>query len=575
MQFIALLVLILPMVSATTMSAIVIFSDSQCNGTPVRVFMTESSNCSTSICSEGEYNGGLQYRASDCVDTDRHQYVAQIFNGVSYVTLDHYAQDGCTNLTFSSTYLAAGTCQSGTTNATVITKLYSNGSASIQAFNGLSCGVMASNFTLTDNLIADHTCVQDRYKFYSSTSDKAAGISSTSSSGSEENSGSAGISSTSSESGISTGGIIAIAIGSFVLAVLCITAFLCVRRHRRRHDDELMTPSGFTPSKGNHQALNSSTAQAHSVTDPDSSEDRSNELTGTITGMWDDEVIVAARLPREKVFISDRISRGGYGEVYLGHFNDEPIAVKMLLPETRKSISHVNEFLSEVKMMAMMEHPRITKFIGVAWDSLADLCVVSEYMAGGDLRALLNKYDESEHPKGFDKTKVQIALHVAHALTYMHSLEPSVIHRDLKSKNILLNEDMDAKLTDFGISRERVDQTMTAGVGTSLWMAPEVMLGEKYDDKADIFSFGVVLSELDSHSLPYSHTKDSSNSDRIMPDAVILQQVMLGKLSVQFTQSNFQSITDLGLACVSINPDARPTSAEALGRLHHILSQEL
>ncbi|KAG6586643.1 Dynein heavy chain [Phytophthora cinnamomi] len=69
-----------------------------------------------------------------------------------------------------------------------------------------------------------------------------------------------------------------------------------------------------------------------------------------------------------------------------------------------------------------------------------------------------------------------------------------------ESCNILLNHAMEAKVIDFGISRERMDQTMTAGVGTSLWMAPEVMLGEKYDDKADMFSFGVVLSELDTHT---------------------------------------------------------------------------
>uniref|UniRef100_H3G6F2 Protein kinase domain-containing protein n=1 Tax=Phytophthora ramorum TaxID=164328 RepID=H3G6F2_PHYRM len=78
---------------------------------------------------------------------------------------------------------------------------------------------------------------------------------------------------------------------------------------------------------------------------------------------------------------------------------------------------------------------------------------------------------------------------ICHALTYLHSLATPVIHRDLKSRNILLNHAMAAKLTDFGISRERLDRTMTAGVGTSVWMAPEVMLGEKYDVKADIFSF--------------------------------------------------------------------------------------
>ncbi|EEY53027.1 protein kinase [Phytophthora infestans T30-4] len=118
-------------------------------------------------------------------------------------------------------------------------------------------------------------------------------------------------------------------------------------------------------------------------------------------------------------------------------------------------------------------------------------------MYGGDLRGLLTSYHNRHHPVGFDCDKVKIALHVAHALTYLHSLSPVVIHRDLKSRNILLTADLDAKLTDFGISRERVDQTMTAGVGTSLWMAPEVLMGERYDDKADIFSFGVVLSELD------------------------------------------------------------------------------
>jgi serine/threonine-protein kinase TNNI3K len=576
-----LLAFSLPAVISTTMNAIVIYSDSQCNGTPVRVFMTESANCTNTECTEGEYNGGVQYRTTACVESYRHEYIAEVFNGVSYVTLDSYAEDGCDRLSFSSTYLAAGTCQSGTTNATVITKLYANGSASIHAFEGLSCGEVASYFILDEETIANHTCVQDRYQFYSSASEEAAGTSTGSARSSDgastESGGSSSSSATENSVSISIAGIIGIAAGVFILLVLCIAALLFMRR-RSKHggqDEELSTPAGITPTKGNHTSLNSSTANVHSVSDPNSSPNRSKELTGTITGMWNDDTIVAARLPREKVIIEDRISRGGYGEVYRGKFNDQTVAVKMLLPETRKNISNVNEFLAEVKMMAMMEHHRITKFIGVAWDSLADLCVVSEYMSGGDLRALLNKFEDEQYPKGFDKEKVKIALHIAHALTYLHSLEPPVIHRDLKSRNILLSDELDAKLTDFGISRERVDQTMTAGVGTSLWMAPEVMLGEKYDSKVDVFSFGVVLSELDSHTPPYAHAKDSSNSGRKMPDAVILQQVTLGKLHVQFTESSLQSMKELGQACVSIDPNQRPTSAEALGQLHRILNHEM
>jgi serine/threonine-protein kinase TNNI3K len=224
-----------------------------------------------------------------------------------------------------------------------------------------------------------------------------------------------------------------------------------------------------------------------------------------------------------------------------------------------------------------VDHPRIVHVIGVAWDSLSDLCVVMEYMEGGDLRTLLASYEAEKHPVGIDRQKATIALHVCHALAYLHSLSPPVIHRDLKSRNILLNHAMEAKLIDFGISRERLDQTMTAGVGTSLWMAPEVMLGEKYDDKADMFSFGAVLSELDMHTLPYAQSK-ANNRDtngRRLPDAIILQQVAMGRLSVDFSNASPLSLTELGRACVQVDSSLRPTAAEALYKLQVALTQQL
>lgn len=123
-------------------------------------------------------------------------------------------------------------------------------------------------------------------------------------------------------------------------------------------------------------------------------------------------------------------------------------------------------------------------------------------MGGGDLRTLLVRYDEIEgRPRGFDPDKARIALHVAQALKYLHLLSPTpVLHRDLKSRTILLSKGaLDAKLTDFGgVSIEKIDCSLTSGVGTSLWTAPEVMLGkQRFSDKADVFAFGVVLSELD------------------------------------------------------------------------------
>ncbi|KAG1688501.1 hypothetical protein DVH05_003592 [Phytophthora capsici] len=294
-------------------------------------------------------------------------------------------------------------------------------------------------------------------------------------------------------------------------------------------------------------------------------------------GLWNDDVITAKRIPRDKVRVKKLLSRGAFGEVYEGVFNGNLVAVKMLVPHTRGDLKHVNDFLAEAKLTATMDHPNIVSFVGVAWDALSDICVVMEFMENGDLRELLTKYEETHHPVGFDHQKTSIALQVCHALTYLHSLLPPVIHRDLKSRNILLNNAMEAKLTDFGISKEtRSEQTMTAGVGTSLWMAPEVMLGERYDVKADMFSFGVVLSELDLHTLPYAQAKEQvrDSNGRKLPDAAILQQVAMGILKVEFSQATPAGIVELGLACVSLNPRDRPTAAEALYRLQVILTKD-
>ncbi|TMW66839.1 hypothetical protein Poli38472_011955 [Pythium oligandrum] len=296
-----------------------------------------------------------------------------------------------------------------------------------------------------------------------------------------------------------------------------------------------------------------------------------DSLSGDIAGgLWNDPIITAIRVPMEKVVMRDLISRGGFGEVYRGMYKEKEVAIKRLLPERRKDVVQINSFLAEVKLMAAMDHERIVQFVGVAWDSLSDLCVLSEYMSGGDLRTALARLDKDGEPTGFTVDKIRIGLHVAHALTYLHSLQPVVVHRDLKSKNILLSESFDAKLTDFGVSRERADSTMTAGVGSSLWMAPEVMMGQRYDEKADIFSFGVVLSELDSHRLPYSHAKEPGTGRKI-PETAVLQMVALGRLKIEFSDAADPEIAELALACVSLEPENRPTAPEVLYRLNQLV----
>ncbi|POM61972.1 TKL protein kinase, partial [Phytophthora palmivora] len=130
---------------------------------------------------------------------------------------------------------------------------------------------------------------------------------------------------------------------------------------------------------------------------------------------------------------------------------------------------------------------------------------------------------------------------------------------------VLLTSQLNAKLTDFGVSRERSDDLMTNAVGTSLWMAPEVMMGGHYDGKADVYSFGVLLSELDTHFMPYANVRNPSG--RKPTEAVILQRVAAGTLQVEFSRDCPLELLTLAHACISVNPKDRPTAADAVQKL--------
>lgn len=294
-------------------------------------------------------------------------------------------------------------------------------------------------------------------------------------------------------------------------------------------------------------------------------------VSAGVMGVWGDRAIQKARIPLADVQLGQELSCGAYGVVFMGTYNGKTVAVKRLVPQRSDDMEEIENFLAEAKLMATFKHERIVRLVGVAWDALRDLCVVSEFMDGGDLRQLLDEYDAVNHPKGFDSSKLKIAVHVAHALSYLHGLRPSVVHRDLKSKNVLLTRELDAKLTDFGVSRERkrINTLMTANVGTSLWMAPEVMLGDRYDNKADLFSFGVVLSELDTHQLPYAHATER-NSTHPLPEAAILQMVSQGELTVAFSEEADKDLVTIARACMATNPHDRPTASDVLHRLHFI-----
>ncbi|RLN61336.1 hypothetical protein BBP00_00005461 [Phytophthora kernoviae] len=483
----------------------------------------------------------------ECTSGDYIVPMRSKFGNAPYIIQIIHTDENCTELGIGFAYPASGTCEgaySDTTSYYVIANLDANGSASIEIFMDRSC-LSNDSFTLVSadkNTLASHSCDINMFRWYSSNDGKTSSTSDPTPANE-------------STDEMSAGAIFGAVIGS-LLVVVFVAAFALRSRRAHSHESEIQKQL-----KESLQATSLASLEA--------------AIRGQ-SGLWNDDIITAKRIPRDKVLTDKLISRGSFGEVYSGVYNNQKVAVKMLPAATCSNLEQVTDFLLEAKMTATLEHPHIVSFVGVAWDSLSDLCVVLECMDGGELRTLLDKYEVTKHPVGFDQQKATIALQVCHALTYLHSLKPSVIHRDLKSRNVLLNSDMEAKLSDFGISRERHDRTMTAGVGTSLWMAPEVMLGERYDDKADMFSFGVMLSELDVHTIPYTRVKKEmlDPNGREMTDSMLLAKVVLGVVKVEFSDASSQSIAELGRACVSVDPTKRPRAAEALYKLQLILSRK-
>ncbi|OHT02855.1 TKL family protein kinase [Tritrichomonas foetus] len=197
-----------------------------------------------------------------------------------------------------------------------------------------------------------------------------------------------------------------------------------------------------------------------------------------------------------------RIGSGGFAEVYLGYHkaSGKVVAIKKLHSQTFDT--HAFEmFTREVEIAASMNHFAVLSFAGVSLKP--PFCILTDFMSGGCLFTRLHKGPM------LDPTKLTItALGVACGMQYIH--DKGMLHRDLKSLNILLDADDYPKICDFGMSRNRPDDLslMTSGVGTSQWMAPEVIGSKPYDQKADVYSFGVMLWELLTKDVPFHGLKE-------------------------------------------------------------------
>lgn len=200
----------------------------------------------------------------------------------------------------------------------------------------------------------------------------------------------------------------------------------------------------------------------------------------------------------KSVILGPRIGAGGFGEVYKCKWEGSMVAVKTLQKiEDDDPQAVMIDFMIEMKLMSKLKHANVVEFLGasIAYPNLA---IVLEFMPGGSLyRAIHRRRRNNLGPFPLLKS-LWIAFGIAKGMEYLHAQFPVIVHRDLKSPNILLGTNVrEVKVTDFGLSRLRNTTFVNTGPGgTPEWMAPELLRQDKFDEQSDVFSFGVILWEL-------------------------------------------------------------------------------
>jgi LIM domain kinase 1 len=260
------------------------------------------------------------------------------------------------------------------------------------------------------------------------------------------------------------------------------------------------------------------------------------------------------------------IGAGQFGEVTKAILYGTDVCLKRMI--LSDDVDEDNKYIErELRVLQSIHHPNIMQFMGVCKQK-EHTYLVTEFVEGGNLRELLKGDKNLAWP-----TRVRMAADAATAMAYLH--QKHIMHRDLKSNNLLVDHQLRIKVCDFGFARtittnQKKNQQRARAMtlcGTDEWMAPEVILGLPYNEKADVFSFGIVLVEIMTRKRPDENMKKRTPQ--------LKYQVFPDEIKAISPKDCPPDLIQMAQECTNQDPEDRPDMKEVARRLRMLMKQLL
>nr|ANA57339.1 SERK-like protein 2 [Dioscorea oppositifolia] len=269
------------------------------------------------------------------------------------------------------------------------------------------------------------------------------------------------------------------------------------------------------------------------------------------------------------------LGRGGFGKVYKGRLADGSLVAVKRLKEERTPGGEL-QFQTEVEMISMAVHRNLLRLRGFCMTSTERL-LVYPFMSNGSVASCLRERTPSQPPLDWP-TRRRIALGSARGLSYLHDhCDPKIIHRDVKAANILLDEEFEAVVGDFGLAKlmDYKDTHVTTAVrGTIGHIAPEYLSTGKSSEKTDVFGYGIMLLELITGQRAFDLARLANDDDVMLLDWVKgllkekkLEQLVDPDLQNGYVEAEVESLIQVALLCTQGSPMDRPKMSEVVRML--------